>query len=54
MVNAPIILRDRYLRGGTLSGRGVDTLHMALISHALYYYLVTSFGQIGVLAAPTW
>ncbi|KJA15860.1 hypothetical protein HYPSUDRAFT_207529 [Hypholoma sublateritium FD-334 SS-4] len=32
----------------------VDTLHTALISHTLYFYLVTNFGHIGVLAAPTW
>ena len=34
--------------------RILDTIQIALIVHALYSYLVTSFGNYAVLLSPTW
>ncbi|KAK0433199.1 hypothetical protein EV421DRAFT_1910348 [Armillaria borealis] len=32
----------------------LDALHVALSTHALYFYLVTHFGDFVTLGAPTW
>ncbi|KAF8889447.1 hypothetical protein CPB84DRAFT_1449062 [Gymnopilus junonius] len=32
----------------------LDTIHLALICHGLYFYMVTNFGDFAVLASPTW
>ncbi|OJA11887.1 hypothetical protein AZE42_12972 [Rhizopogon vesiculosus] len=35
-------------------GMVLDTLHISLMCHALYYYLVTSFGNVDALQMTTW
>ncbi|RDB29098.1 hypothetical protein Hypma_014793 [Hypsizygus marmoreus] len=32
----------------------LDTLHLALVTHGLYYYLVSNYGNLLALAFPTW
>ncbi|KNZ75372.1 hypothetical protein J132_03412 [Termitomyces sp. J132] len=32
----------------------LDTLHLAMISHALYYYLISNFGNLVALVSPSW
>ncbi|KAF8072172.1 hypothetical protein FPV67DRAFT_1667609 [Lyophyllum atratum] len=32
----------------------LDTLHLAFITHGLYFYLVSSFGNLLALVSPTW
>ncbi|PIL27491.1 hypothetical protein GSI_10642 [Ganoderma sinense ZZ0214-1] len=32
----------------------LDSLHLALVVHAIYYYAVTNFSDARVLAVPTW
>ncbi|KAF9472029.1 hypothetical protein BDN70DRAFT_887462 [Pholiota conissans] len=32
----------------------VDSAHLALTAHGLYFYLVTNFGKLEALLAPTW
>ncbi|KAF9463872.1 hypothetical protein BDZ94DRAFT_575659 [Collybia nuda] len=32
----------------------IDTFHLALITHGLYYYLISNYGNLVVIASPTW
>ncbi|KAL5505082.1 hypothetical protein ACEPAH_7745 [Sanghuangporus vaninii] len=32
----------------------LDVLHLILISHPMYYYLVTNFTNLEIISAPTW
>ncbi|KAF8151021.1 hypothetical protein B0H34DRAFT_159626 [Crassisporium funariophilum] len=32
----------------------IDTLHLALVTHGLYFYLVKSYANPSALASPTW
>jgi len=32
----------------------LDSLHIAFITHASYFYMVSNFGNFGALIAPTW
>ncbi|KDR79684.1 hypothetical protein GALMADRAFT_154478 [Galerina marginata CBS 339.88] len=34
--------------------RVIDTLHLAFIAHALYFYLITNYGNPTALEFPTW
>lgn len=36
------------------SSRFLDTLHMLLMSHVMYTYLITDFGNILEIAASIW
>ena len=37
-----------------MAHRVLDTLHFALVIHAIYYYAVTNFMNPRALAKPTW
>ena len=32
----------------------LDTLHLAMITHAVYYYGVTNFGNVETMYYPVW
>lgn len=32
----------------------LDALHLALVSHVLYFVVVTNFGSLDAIATPTW
>ncbi|RDB28743.1 hypothetical protein Hypma_014825 [Hypsizygus marmoreus] len=32
----------------------LDTLHLALVTHGIYYYLISNYGNLPALASPTW
>ncbi|KAF8896690.1 hypothetical protein BD779DRAFT_603028 [Infundibulicybe gibba] len=32
----------------------LDTIHLAFVSHALYYYMISKYGILAALASPTW
>lgn len=34
--------------------RALDTTHIALTAHAIYFYLIVNFGNYFVLEAPIW
>lgn len=34
--------------------RLLDTFHLALITHGLYFYLISNYGNLLVIASPTW
>ncbi|KAF5370471.1 hypothetical protein D9615_009756 [Tricholomella constricta] len=36
------------------SVRFLDTLHLAFVTHGLYFYLVSNFGNLVALVSPTW
>ncbi|KAG6906594.1 hypothetical protein DXG01_012997 [Tephrocybe rancida] len=44
----------QWFRGVIFSLWILDTLHLALITHGLYYYLVSNFGNFAALVGPTW
>ncbi|SJL10879.1 uncharacterized protein ARMOST_14274 [Armillaria ostoyae] len=40
--------------GAIIAAMILDAPHVALSTHALYFYLVTHFGDFVTLGAPTW
>ncbi|OAX33157.1 hypothetical protein K503DRAFT_804595 [Rhizopogon vinicolor AM-OR11-026] len=44
---------DNYIKSSGF-GRILDTLHLALITHCVYYYLVTNYANIGALTEIVW
>ena len=46
-------ISDAHLSLSTLN-RILDTLHLALISHTVYEYSVSNFGNLIALLEPTW
>ncbi|KAF9033566.1 hypothetical protein BJ165DRAFT_753727 [Panaeolus papilionaceus] len=44
----------RTLKGMVLMLWILDTIHLGFTTHGLYHYLVTNFGNYGVLIGPTW
>jgi hypothetical protein len=45
------ILYEKHLR---LMFRLLDTLHVVLVTHMLYWYTITNFGDYLVLAKTVW
>ncbi|KAF8180851.1 hypothetical protein BJ912DRAFT_618796 [Pholiota molesta] len=45
---------SRFTRAWVLVLWLVDSGHLALTAHGLYFYLVTNFGNLEALLAPTW
>ena len=36
------------------ANRLLDTVHLAFVTHGLYVYMVSNFGNLVALAAPPW